>query len=228
MIEISIDVVGVDTFKNLSDPNLWDQMKSKMLNDIGILTVKSIHDEIRTKQWKSSPEALINTTTYRVEGDSVTVRTGEATPGKYNYAVAQELGVERHEMRYLLKSKRPIPLMIGKFNNSSKQMGVMIFRTATERWMGVPHTVNGPTVAKIGRLINGRLVKPKTKLWEHQPYDATGWVHPGFPGKFFFRDGIKKAMVEVTRQMKGLTLRVAYADPYYDINDIKVEGSMGE
>lgn len=96
------------------------------------------------------------------------------------HAIYQEEGVREHEMRYLLGATRPIPLEIGR---------VTIFRWATERWMGVPHP----------------FVDPKSGLVMH----ATGWVHPGYEGKHFFRDGIKDTMIEATNKLKGIVIRVA-------------------
>lgn len=220
MFNVNLEVVGVDKIENLSDPRLWDEMKNKLLHDIGASTVRSIQNQIRIKDWKNGvPESLLRSVKYNVEPDAVTVRVGSTEPGRHNYAVNQEYGVERHEMRYLLKAKRPIPLMIGSYTRGKNVMGVMIFRKATERWMGVEHVVNSPTQAITGKRAKNRLLRPiKPISWEHPPYQATGWVHPGFPGKFFFRDGVREAMNDINKNIEGITLRVANSDPYLNLD----------
>jgi hypothetical protein len=96
------------------------------------------------------------------------------------HARYQEEGVERHEMRYLLQATSSIPLRIGN---------VTIFRWATENWMGIPH----------------RFVDPHSGL----VMQATGWIHPGYPGKHYFRDGIKDTIREASQRLRGLVIKVA-------------------
>jgi len=96
------------------------------------------------------------------------------------HAIYQEEGVERHEMRYLLHATSSIPLKIGK---------AQIFRWATEKWMGVPHP----------------FVDPKSGM----VMQASGWIHPGYRGKYYFRDGISDTIAEFTERFRGLVIRVA-------------------
>lgn len=99
------------------------------------------------------------------------------------HAIYQEEGVDRHEMRYLLHATSPIPLRIGK---------VTIFRWATERWMGVPHD----------------FVDPKSGM----VMQASGWVNPGYPGKYYFRDGISETVREASERLKNVVIRVAQGE----------------
>ena len=96
------------------------------------------------------------------------------------HAIYQEHGVKPHVMRYLLNATSPIPLQIGR---------AKIFRWATERWMGIPHQFIDPHSGMV--------------------MTASGWQHPGYPGKYFFRQGIKDTMIEVTERLQGIVIRVA-------------------
>ena len=216
-VEVSIEIVGADLLSNMKDPAIWERMQMEMLKTIGMKSVTSIQNEIRNRKWKSgTPASLINSTKFVVGKNTVEVRVDKS------FAIYQERGVRRHEMRYLLNAKGPIPLMI-KGGNVGRGHGALIFRRATEKWMGVEHVVNGPTPALVGKLKAGRITKPKKELVNHAPYLATGWVNPGYPGKFFFRDGIKNAAYDITREIKGITLRVAYNDLNIDLSGVSVE-----
>jgi hypothetical protein len=100
-------------------------------------------------------------------------------PAVAPYAIYQEVGVHEHVMRYLLTATRPIPLPVGRRPPT--------YRWATERWMGVPH----PFVDDEG---NQRM--------------ATGWTHPGYEGKFYFRRGIERTLEEASSRLRGLVFRM--------------------
>ena len=102
-----------------------------------------------------------------------------ADPDIAPHAVYQEYGVEEHTMRYLTSATRPIPIRIGT---------ALIYRWATERLMGVPHRIQDPQSGLI--------------------MQATGWVHPGYEGKYFFRDGVKDTAEEATTRLRALVIKV--------------------
>lgn len=82
------------------------------------------------------------------------------------YAPYQEKGVHKHQMTYLLKAKRPIPMSFADVKGP-------IFRKATQKSM-----------------------------------DKGKWVHPGYPGKYFFKKGIENAMTKINQHLKFLSFKV--------------------
>lgn len=108
-----------------------------------------------------------------------------ADPDIAPHAVYQEYGVEEHTMRYLLHANAPIPIKIGS---------ALIYRWATERLMGVPHRMQDPHSGLI--------------------MQATGWVHPGYEGKYFFRDGVKDTAEEATNRLRALVIKVVRGESY--------------
>lgn len=89
-----------------------------------------------------------------------------------------EHGVKPHTMRYLLKATRPIPVGVGN---------VTLFRWATEKWMGTPHPMVDPTSGLV--------------------FMTKGWQHPGYAGKYYFRDGTLAAMEIVKSKGTRFILR---------------------
>lgn len=93
------------------------------------------------------------------------------------YAVYVERGVKTHVMRYLLKAKRPIPV-------PSQKTGNIKFRWATEKWMGRPHII------QLDEDEGGGL------------YMTKGWTHPGYAGRYFFREGVKSGIASARAHLK--------------------------
>lgn len=95
------------------------------------------------------------------------------------HAVYQERGVQKHTMRYLLKATAPIPIPVGN---------VTIHRWATEKWMGRPH----PAVDPHSGLV----------------FMTKGWIHPGYEGHFFMRDGVREAVEKMSERMPEFVFRI--------------------
>lgn len=99
-----------------------------------------------------------------------------------------EEGVESHTMRYLLKATRPIPIPVGN---------TTVFRRATEKWMGRPH----PMVDPVSGLV----------------FMTKGWIHSGFEGRHFFREGTKTAIEEVSTKLGRFIFKVSMDTGNVDI-----------
>lgn len=177
MISYQIEFVGTNASDNLQDTKKFVSFIRKSMTAIGVSAVRNIHQQIAQKDWKHHPRTLGRAIRYEVDDWSVTIYSDDAIAP---HAIYQEEGVERHEMRYLLRATSSIPLKIGK---------AQIFRWATEKWMGVPHP----------------FVDPKSGM----VMQASGWVNPGYPGKHYFRDGIADTISEVTERFRGMVIRVA-------------------
>lgn len=176
MLTYDIDVVGFNASKRI-DIDKFRAYISKAMTAIGGAGVRNINSRIMACDWKNSPRTINRSISFDAKDWQVTIYSN---PHISPHAIYQEEGVERHEMRYLLKASSSIPLKVGK---------AKVYRWATERWIGVPHTFVDP---HSGLVMN-----------------ASGWVHPGYPGKYFFRDGIKDTMIEATNKLKGLVIKVA-------------------
>ncbi len=95
------------------------------------------------------------------------------------YAQYVETGVKAHTMRYLLKAESAIPIKVGN---------ATIQRRATEKWMGRPHPIVDP--------VSGMVMMTK------------GWMHPGYEGHYFMRDGVEEAVQIADEKTENFVFRV--------------------
>lgn len=173
----TIEVVGTNAIKNLGDVSKFKNYVKKVMTAIGPTAVKNIQASIMRQEWKSAPRVLPKAVHYRIGDWYIEIFID---PNIAPFAIYQEEGVRTHEMRYLLRATSSIPLPVGR---------ATVYRWATEKNMGRPHTY----------------IDPKSGLVKM----ATGWIHPGYPGKYFFRDGIKDTLKEVIERQRYLVLKVA-------------------
>jgi len=95
--------------------------KKKLLKELSKKGKKAIRKEIDRYSWKHSPAGLKKSIKAKIGLNSVKFYSRH--PG----ALHQNNGVRAHQMTYLLKAKRPIPLETSRG---------LIFRWATRRSMG--------------------------------------------------------------------------------------------
>ena len=95
---------------------------SDLLEEVGKDAIKAIQKEIGRASFKGQPTRLKNSFSYRIEGKSTLVIES-------NHEAAQYLnrGVRAHQMKYLVNSKGPIPIVLDN--------GSVIFRNATPKSM---------------------------------------------------------------------------------------------
>lgn len=89
------------------------------LNRLGKVAVEAFQDEIRRSSWNRKPENLINSFEYEVKGTSIRV-TSDHPAVQY-----LDKGVKPHQMIYLSRAERPIPII--------KDNGEVIFRQASSQ-----------------------------------------------------------------------------------------------
>lgn len=181
MVTYNVEVVGTNVSQNITDMGKFERYVQKLLGVIGASAQRHIRERIDENEWKRAPVMLRRATRYKVEPWAVEIFMDENIAP---HAIYQEEGVRRHEMRYLLNATRPIPIGLGRGRKA-----VTLFRWATERWIGIPHTYVDPFSGMVR--------------------EATGWVHPGYPGKYFFQRGIQDTMTEAAERARGLVFRVA-------------------
>ena len=95
------------------------------------------------------------------------------------YAPHVETGVHPHTMRYLLKATSAIPVQVGS---------ATLFRWATEKWMGRPHTIVDPVSGLV--------------------HMSKGWQHPGYEGRYFMRDGVRDAVKVIDERTENFVFRI--------------------
>lgn len=181
-IRYDISVVGTKYTEAFTSKDQWLHYLGKVWAALGPEAVRNIQSEIGQKKFKNSIGRLQRSVTWESSDWSMIVYMD---PAIAPHAIYQEKGVHRHEMRYLLTATRPIPIPTGETYKTDPggKYPRTVFRWATEKWMGVPH----PFEDHRGR----------TRM-------ATGWVHPGYEGKYFFRDGIKHTLEVASERIKGL------------------------
>jgi len=142
---------------------------------------EAVSDSIAETQFKASQGRLARSPRYEVDetGGAVWIDKTIAP-----HASHVEHGVRRHEMRYLLKATSPIPIRLPG--------GKMLYRYATPKWMGRPHPA-----------------------WDYEGSErlqtqmmTKGWIHPGYPGKFYFRTGVQEGMRRVREKQRRVVFRV--------------------
>lgn len=181
MYTYKIEVIGTNASKNITDISRFEQYVSKLMSAIGQAAVKNIRARMMEKEWKRKPVLIQRALGWRSDTWWVDIFID---PTIAPHAVYQEYGVEEHVMRYLLKATCPIPRTLGRGKGAAT-----IYRWATEKWMGVPHSFVEP--------FSGMVM------------EATGWVHPGYPAKNFFTEGIVDTIKEAVERSKALVLRIA-------------------
>ena len=188
-----IEVVGGNLQGFLGDESKLRQLASAFIRGIVSTTYESIQrrlDEIAANKKPTDPTRPPMKTTGRLNTAlrfSVSDLEGAIWMDQTiaPHAPYVERGVHRHEMRYLLNAKAPIPIPIG-----GKRV---LFRRATEKWMGRPHPV-----------------------WEYDEkaqlpvqHMTAGWIHPGYSGRWYFRDGAIDGIRTAMERQKRFVVRVA-------------------
>jgi len=174
----SFEIVGTNAPGAVESERLM-RLVEATLRVIGADAVKEIQERLAQANFKDSKGGIQRALGWEVDGATLTVSVDERVAP---YAKYQESGVRRHEMRYLLKSTRPIPVKGGP--------GCVVFRWAKEEDMGREHLY-------------------KDECHGGAMAMASGWVHPGYEGKHFFRDGINAVVARMPSYSKALSLRVA-------------------
>jgi hypothetical protein len=103
------------------------------------------------------------------------------------YAIWQEKGVQKQKMTWLIGKTIPYKIINGHFVFAGRNS---------------PYFLKDKNVsfAKITAASFNR-INPVT--------GKPSWEHPGYPGKYFYRDGLRESLPGIREQLKGFTLRAA-------------------
>lgn len=104
-------------------PNEGDVKKAvdKTLDNLGKAAVKAFQDEVRRSSWNKSPQNLIDSFQYEIVNGKVRVYSDHPAATYLNK------GVKPHQMIYMTKAKKPIPIIT--------DTGEVIFRTPSSKSM---------------------------------------------------------------------------------------------
>lgn len=114
-------VYGKPLVKDLPNEADLDQAKERALERAGKYAVEEIQREITRSSWNRKPTDLINSFEYEVKNSTMVIKS--------DHPAAQYLnkGVQPHQMIYLERAKRPIPIVTDS--------GEVIYRTPSSKTM---------------------------------------------------------------------------------------------
>ena len=103
------------------DKENLEYMKQKALKKLGPIAIEEIKNELDRHSFDRPPTNLKESFSYEIKGSQLVIKSDHPA------ATFLEEGVEEHQMDYLTKSPKPIPIM--------KDNGEVIFRKATPQTM---------------------------------------------------------------------------------------------
>lgn len=183
-----VEIIGIDNLhitKIAQTDYILNELKNTVLPEIGNIIRKYIQDRISKYEFKNSKGNMYRAVTVEVDRDNLEVII-------YNdyriapHAIWQEKGVRKHKMEYLEGKTIPYVIINGKFMFAGK--GSSSFMQPGTRFAKI-------TKESFNK-INPSTGKPK-------------WEHPGYPGKFLYRDGLKDAISEIEQRFNMFTFKIA-------------------
>ena len=178
----SVEVVGIDdlfTAKIAYSNVMIETIIEKIFPQIANAIRIAIQSRIGNSGFKHNSGALSRAVTVEIDKEKMELWV-------YNderiapWAIYQEEGVKQHKMYYLKGKTIPYLIVNGKF----------VFAKGK----------SNPKFVKITEESFNR-TNPKT--------GKPSWENPGYPGKFFYRDGLVDALTDVQKEFEYLTFRIA-------------------
>lgn len=114
-------VYGKPLLGDIPDEHQIEKLKNEALERAGKYAVEEVKKEIKRSSWNRKPNDLIDSFSYEVKGSTMIIKSDHPAT-KY-----VDKGVKPHQMIYLEKAKRPIPIITDS--------GDVIFRTPSSQSM---------------------------------------------------------------------------------------------
>lgn len=114
-------IYGLPLVRHLPDKRQIEKVKKAALERAGKYAIREIQREIRRASWNKTPTALLRSFAYQVKESSLII-TSDHPAAHY-----LDKGVDPHQMIYLERADRPIPIITAE--------GDVIFRQATSKTM---------------------------------------------------------------------------------------------
>lgn len=178
-----VEIVGLSnlfTAKIAHTNALIDDFKDNVMPEMANVIRRKIQERISAAKFKGSRGDIYRAVTVQIDRENLEIIV-------YNderiapYTRYQEEGVHQHKMTYLIGATIPYKIVNGKFVYSRYGSGKTQFAKVTE--------------ASFNRT-NPRTGRPS-------------WEHPGYKGKYFYRNGLKDSLKFLASQMEGITFRIA-------------------
>ena len=188
-MQYTVEIVGSQLPLKIAQSSVLENfILTKLLPEIGHIIQKHVMDKIKNYPFKNSNGRLLGAVRMRVVPEQwmVEVYNDKALAP---WAIWQEKGVHEHQMRYLLNHHNPntIPYVV-------KGVRFLFAGRNSKKW-----GAKGVRFATITSASFDQISK-----WSGRPK----WTHPGYPGKFFYRDGLVEALDEIRGKFKRFTFRV--------------------
>ena len=188
-VDYNVSIVGSDNLTKIGQGQYIEKyLLTVLLPEIGNIILRHITDKIKAYPFKHQQGHMLNAVKVRIIPNELAVEVyNDATLAPH--AIWQEIGVKKQPMLWLIKHKNPntIPFVIrdGRFR----------FAGRGSNFFGAPDVkfvrINSASFGKISKYSG----KPS-------------WENPGYPGKFFYRDGLVESMEEIRSKFKDFTFRI--------------------
>ena len=182
-----IDIVGTNLPLRIAQSSILERELRGMLFEVGNIIRRKIQDKMNGYPFKHSQGAMAGAVTIKINPEKLEVVI-------YNdlrrapYAVYQEYGVRETPMVWLIGKTIPYKIIDGRFVYAGgKGRGPSLYGDKGVRFVRI-------TAQSIGR-INPHTGKPS-------------WTNPGYPGKFFYRDGLVESLIQIRQRFSRFTFRV--------------------
>ena len=188
-VAYSVQIVGTNRPLKIAQMKLTERyLLQVLLPDVGMIIQNRIKEKIKNYPFRNQIGQMLNAVKVRLIQEQLAVEVYNDTT-LAPHAIWQEIGVRKHKMLYLIKHKNPntIPYVIrnGRFE----------FAGRNSSFYGAPDLKFAKITDKSFDRINPINGKPS-------------WENPGYPGKYFYRDGLIESMEEVRGKFKEFTFRL--------------------
>ncbi len=170
----SISLVGT-TLTNLADPEKWRRVMQRILTNIGLTVQQEIIGLMQSGIFKNPTGRGANNIKMRLDRSGMKVSV--FTTDDAHYLFFQEHGVDKQPMVWLLydRIKKRIPFVI--INEQFQWAG------KGSKYFGHPDV--------------------QFRAVTQEALNQGRWWHPGYEGKFFFQEGIERAMRQLEDVLQG-------------------------
>lgn len=180
-----VEMVGTSLPQKIAESDdILNELRDKVLVQIGNIVRKKIQDRINSFNYKHGDGSRM------MRACLISVDKAAIEVVIYNddriapHTKWQERGVKPVSMKWLAGKTIPFVVNGGNFQ----------FAGRGSRNYGAP---------------NKKFVKVTEKALSQGK-----WFNPGYPGKFFYRDGLKAAIVEISKELKMFTFRISSGEVF--------------
>ena len=181
-----VQMVGSDLPVRLGDfTRIRRFLAETVLPQIGNVVRQKIQDKMRAYPFKHTNGNMMHAVSVRVDPAKLEVVIFNDNT-RAPYAIYQEEGVPKQKMTWLIGKTIPYKIVGGRF----------VFAGRGSRLFGTSGVQFAKITANTFNKVNPVTGKPS-------------WENPGYPGKYFYRDGLRESLGEIQGHFKHFTFRMA-------------------